>query len=115
MKRGPEALARAAKAAAETRASEARGIAATNRGGAKARRGTSEVPSPYRAAMTWLSEQAERESKTAKPERRAMFARAKDTVRSLFGMKQQGKGVGAPKGGAKQKMPKRRRRSTAAR
>lgn len=97
MKQSAETIARAAKDAAER---------VTGR----------DTPSPYRAAMTWLTEQAERESKTAKPERRKMFERAKDILRSLFGMtNQNAKGAGGVKGAPRSKRTKRRRRSTAAR
>jgi|SRR5687767_1874519 len=91
MKKRPEQIARAVKRAA-------------------AKTGRKQSPSPYRAAMTWLTNQAEAQSKTATPEQRTTFARAKDAMRSLFGRPQNRKGAGGPQGGAKQKRAKRDRR-----
>jgi hypothetical protein len=115
MKQSPEDIAAAAKEAAERGTAHSRGRtkqaprseAVHERGarGAAKRKAGAETPSPYRAAMTWLTQRAEEQSKTALPEQRTKLARAKDIVRSLFGMSQSSKGAGGVKGGAKQKNP----------
>jgi hypothetical protein len=91
LKRRPEQIARVLKEVAEAQAGSAK-------------------PSPYRAAMTWLSQQAERLSKKKEPEQRQLLVRAKDSLRSLFGMEQNRKGEGGVR--AKRVPPRRRRKST---
>jgi hypothetical protein len=91
LKRRPEQIARILKETAEAQTGK-------------------EKPTAYRAAMTWLNQQAERLDKKKDPERRRLLLQAKDSLRSLFGMEQNRKGEGGVR--PKRVPPRRRRKST---